>query len=175
VSEWGAGTKRRSGACRGGRETRDVGASMEGCGREVREEEGADGWGSRAERELANGWSTLTGEVHREAGENGRGHGRIGANRSAPLGSERVRERRKRVWARASVDRWGPPVKGGGRARGWASLAGLGRNEVFHFSGISNAFYILFCLGFSIQIQINFQIQTKSNMCTNSKNILDSA
>jgi hypothetical protein len=31
VSEWGAGTKRRLGACRGGRETRDVGASMEEC------------------------------------------------------------------------------------------------------------------------------------------------
>ena len=31
VSEWGAGTKRRSGACGGGRETRDVGASMAEC------------------------------------------------------------------------------------------------------------------------------------------------
>jgi hypothetical protein len=33
------------------RETRDMGLSMARCGREVREEEGADGWGSRAERE----------------------------------------------------------------------------------------------------------------------------
>jgi hypothetical protein len=32
-SEWGAGTKRRSGACRGGQETCDVDASMVGCGR----------------------------------------------------------------------------------------------------------------------------------------------
>jgi hypothetical protein len=31
VSEWGACTKRRSGACRGGRETSDVGASMVEC------------------------------------------------------------------------------------------------------------------------------------------------
>jgi hypothetical protein len=30
-SEWGAGSKRRSGACGGGRETRDVGASTAGC------------------------------------------------------------------------------------------------------------------------------------------------
>jgi hypothetical protein len=52
VSEWGAGTKRRSGACRGGRETCDVGASMAGCGREVRDGEGvADRRGSRIERE----------------------------------------------------------------------------------------------------------------------------
>jgi hypothetical protein len=28
-----------------------------------------------------------------------------------------------------------------------------------------------FSLGFSIQIQIKFQIQTNSNMCNNSKNI----
>jgi hypothetical protein len=31
--------------------------------------------------------------------------------------------------------------------------------------------FYLFSLGFSIQIQIKFQIQTKSNMCNNSKNI----
>jgi hypothetical protein len=37
VSEWGAGTKRMSGTCGGGRQTRDVGASMTGCEREVRD------------------------------------------------------------------------------------------------------------------------------------------
>jgi hypothetical protein len=31
VSEWGAGSKRRSGACGGDRETRDVDASTAGC------------------------------------------------------------------------------------------------------------------------------------------------
>ena len=93
VSEWGAGTKRRLGACRGGRETRDVGVSMAGCGLEVREEVGADGWGPRGERELANGRLALTREIHWAAGENGRGHGRIDADRLAPLGSERERER----------------------------------------------------------------------------------
>jgi hypothetical protein len=35
-------------------------------------------------------------------------------------------------------------------------------------------FYI-FSLGFSIQIQTMFQIQTKSSMCNNSKNIWSSA
>ena len=70
------------------------------------------------ERELANGRSALTGEVHRAAGENGRGRGRIDADRSTPLGSERARERerKKRAWARASADRRGPPVRGGRRA-----------------------------------------------------------
>jgi hypothetical protein len=33
-------------------------------------------------------------------------------------------------------------------------------------------FFFLFSLGFSIQIQTKFQIQTKSNMCINLKNIL---
>jgi hypothetical protein len=31
--------------------------------------------------------------------------------------------------------------------------------------------FLFFSLGFSIQIQIKFQVQTKSNMCNNSKNI----
>jgi hypothetical protein len=62
------------------------------------------------------------------------------------------------------------------RARAsWAGWAVLGRNEFFYFQRISNAFSILFSLGFSIQIQTKFQIQTKSNMCINSKRILGSA
>jgi hypothetical protein len=64
---------------------RDVGASKVGCGREVREEKGADGWGPWVERQLANWRSALTGGVHWAAGENGRGHGWIGSDRSAPL------------------------------------------------------------------------------------------
>jgi CO dehydrogenase/acetyl-CoA synthase delta subunit len=51
VSEWGRGTKRRMGVCRGGQETHDVGTSMAWCGREVWEEEMTDRWGPRAERE----------------------------------------------------------------------------------------------------------------------------
>jgi hypothetical protein len=166
VSEWGAGTKRRLGACRGGRETRDVGVSMAGCGLEVREEVGADGWGPRGERELANGRLALTREIHWAAGENGRGHGRIDADRLAPLGSER-----ERAGAWAGADSRGLPVRGGGRARGWAYWAEMGFSIFWNFKCL----FYLFFLGFSIQIQTKFQIQTKSNMCTNSKNILDSA
>jgi hypothetical protein len=57
------------------------------------------------------------------------------------------------------------------RARGWACWADLGRKWIFHFPRICNTFSILFSIGFSIQIQTKFQIQTKSNMCNNSKNI----
>jgi hypothetical protein len=62
----------------------------------------------------------------------------------------------------------GRRARGGGGGGGRAHWRGLGQNEVFHFSGISNAFSILFSLGFLIQIQTN------SNMCNNSKNILSS-
>jgi hypothetical protein len=45
------------------------------------------------EGELTNGRSSLIGEVHRAAGENGHGCERIGADRSAPLAaSEREKE-----------------------------------------------------------------------------------
>jgi hypothetical protein len=54
------------------------------------------------------------------------------------------------------------------RARGLRLMAGLGQNGFF----LEFLFpFLLFSLGFSIQIQIKFQIQTKSNMCNNSKNI----
>jgi hypothetical protein len=93
-----------------------------------------------------------------------------------PTGSEREREREGRERGRGLAPTAGVHLSGaagaGAHARGWA---GLGRNGVFHFSRICNAFSILFSLGFSIQIQTKFQIQTKSNMCTNSKNILDLA
>jgi hypothetical protein len=47
----------------------------------------------------------------------------------------------------------------------------LGYFGLFYLPEISNCFFISFSLGFSIQTQIKFQIQTKSNMCNNSKNI----
>jgi hypothetical protein len=111
----------RKGLRRGGRgrEMRGRGHVHDGGhGREVREEEGADGWGPREERELANRRSALTGGVLRAAGENGRGRGRIGADRSAPLAaSEREREGRERGRGLA--------LKGGVRLSG-AAGAGLG-------------------------------------------------
>jgi hypothetical protein len=51
---------------------------------------------------------------------------KIGADRSAPLGSERERER---VRGRTAADRRGPPVRRRGRAGarpGWADLGRLG-------------------------------------------------
>jgi hypothetical protein len=43
------------------------------------------------------------------------------------------------------------------------------------FPGNFYCLFFLFYLGFSIQIQTKFQIQTKSNMCINLKSILGSA
>jgi hypothetical protein len=72
------------------------------------------------ERELANGRSALTGEVHRAAGENGRGRERICADRSVSLGSEREREGRERGRGLAPT--------GGVRQLGAAGVhAGLGQ------------------------------------------------
>jgi hypothetical protein len=60
----------------------------------------------------------------------------------------------------------------GARARAGAGLIGLVWAEMaFPFSWNFYCLFYLFSLGFSIQIQIKFQIQTKSNMCNNSKNI----
>jgi hypothetical protein len=97
----------------------------------------------------------------------------FGADKSAPqAASERERERGRGLAPTGEVRLSGATDA---RARGWACWSGLGRNEIFHYPGISNAFSVLFSLGFSIQIQTKFQIQTKSNMCINSKNILGSA
>jgi hypothetical protein len=61
--------------------------------------------------------------------------------------------------------------RGHGRAR-WLGLMGcLGPNWLFLFSWNFYCLFYLFSLGFSIQIQIKFQIQTNSNICNNSKNI----
>ena len=56
--------------------------------------EGTDGWGPRgSERGFANKRSTLTKRIHRAAGENGREHEGIGAERPTPQSSEREREK----------------------------------------------------------------------------------
>jgi hypothetical protein len=71
------------------------------------------------------------------------------------------------------ADRWDPPVRRMGRAgAGERAEAGLnGLKCPFPFSWNFYCLFHLFSLGFSIQTQIKFQIQTKSNMCNNSKNI----
>jgi hypothetical protein len=57
------------------------------------------------------------------------------------------------------------------RARGLGLAGWFGPKWPFTFSWNFYCLFYLFSLGFSIQIQIKFQIQTKSNMCNNSKNI----
>jgi hypothetical protein len=151
------GSKRRPSACGGGQETRDVGASMAGC------EDGRLGT-----RGVADKQGPRTSEGAQQMG------GQLLTGRFHGAASEGERERRKRVQARASADRRGPPVRDNGRA-GLGQMGWLGRIDFFFFSRISNGFSILFSLGFSIQIQTNFQIQTNSNMCNNSNNILSSA
>jgi hypothetical protein len=60
---------------------------------------------------------------------------------------------------------------GRGCARGLGLMGCLGPNWLFLFSWNFYCLFYLYSLGFSIQIQIKFQIQTKSNMCNISKNI----
>jgi hypothetical protein len=60
---------------------------------------------------------------------------------------------------------------GHGRACGLGLFVWLGPKWPFPFSWNFYCLFYLFSLGFSIQIQIKFQIQTESNMCNNSKNI----
>jgi hypothetical protein len=66
-----------------------------------------------------------------------------GADGSAPLGSERERER-ERAGGGTAADKRGPPVRGGRRARDWAWWAGLGCFLFFFFSEFSNSFSISF-------------------------------
>jgi hypothetical protein len=84
-------------------------------------------------------------------------------------------EQRGREGARVCADKRVPPVRhrdARARARARAGLNGLPWSELAFpiFLEFLLPFY-LFSLGFSIQIQIKFQIQTKSNMCNISKNI----
>jgi hypothetical protein len=80
-----------------------------------------------------------------------------GENNGADSSGPRGREGGERA-------RWRDKLTGGvrlsARARKLGRLGLTGPDWLF-----------LFSLGFSIQIQIKFQIQTKSNICNNSKNI----
>jgi hypothetical protein len=70
----------------------------------------------------------------------------IGADKSAPLGSEREGGRAR---GRTTADRRGSPVRRRGRAA-WLGLVGqLGCFLLFFFSGFSNSFSISFSIGFS--------------------------
>jgi hypothetical protein len=96
--------------------------------------------------------------------------GKNDADSSGPRGRERGGG--EGALAR-QADRQGPPVSAGGRGRarkvGRLGLTGL--DWLFLFPGNLYLLFYLFSLGFSIQIQIKFQIQTKSSICNNSKNI----
>jgi hypothetical protein len=92
------------------------------------------------------------------------------ADRMGPYGGESGEgERRARDPPLTGEGRLSVRAGAGARAAGpaWADLC---RIRIFLFPGISNCFSILFSLGFTIQIQTKFQIQTNSNMCNNSKN-----
>jgi hypothetical protein len=68
---------------------------------------------------------------------------------AGPIGQrEGVRER---AGEGTGVDRWGPPVRRSGHARGPAGLdwVELDRNQFFFFPGISNAFSFYFSLWIS--------------------------
>jgi hypothetical protein len=89
---------------------------------------------------------------------------------------QREGERGKKEQVREGADRRGRLLgRAGARARARVG-AGLIWSEMRFsiFPEISNGFSILFPLGFSIQIQTKFQMQTNSNICINSKNILGS-
>jgi hypothetical protein len=75
----------------------------------------------------------------------GRGRGRIGADRSAPLAAS---EREKEESVGAGWRRQAGSTCQGQRAR----RAGFGPKWGFHFSEICNVFSILFSIGFLIQI-----------------------
>jgi hypothetical protein len=94
-----------------------------------------------------------------------------GANKPGPWVSEREGERGRAGWRRYA----GPACQAQGHAGAGvcarAGLSGPTWAEIgfFLFPGIFYMLFYLFSLGFSIQIK--FQIQTKSNICNNSKNI----
>jgi hypothetical protein len=110
-----------------------------------------DRWGRRErERGIGRARETApTARPHRAARERGSEHARFGADRRDPT----VRH------------------TGHASARGLGLLGWLGPKWPFPFSWNFYCLLYLFSLGFSIQIQIKFKIQTKSNMCNNSKNI----
>jgi hypothetical protein len=132
----GMGSKRRSGACGGGREMCDVDASMAGCACGRLGTRGVtDRWGPRiSEGAQQTGGQLLTGRSHRAASKSGHERKRIGADRAAPPGSERGRDRERRERGRGLAPTGGVRLSGtagsacqGQRARarwdGWPELA----------------------------------------------------
>jgi hypothetical protein len=95
--------------------------------------------------------------------------------RTAPtaLAHGAARQRGREGALARQADRRGPPVSTGerGRASKLGRLGLTGPDWLFLFPGNFYLLFYLFSLGFSIQIQIKFQIQPKSNICNNSKNI----
>jgi hypothetical protein len=118
----------------------------------------------------ADRWGRRDREGSERVGE------RNDADRPGPWGSERERggERARWSWRRQT----GPAcqaLRSRGRSRAWSGISGPTWAELgFPFSREFLIAFIFFSLGFLIQIQIKFQIQTKSNMCNNSKNIWSS-
>jgi hypothetical protein len=91
------------------------GSGAWGRGRETHVGEVADRWGPQAsEGERANEQSHLV------ARENGRVRERIDADRPVPPGSGR--ERGRESACAVVADRWDPPIRRRGRARGLAGL-----------------------------------------------------
>jgi hypothetical protein len=90
-----------------------------------------------------------------------------GADRVGPRNRERGREGALRVAPTGGTRLSG---RGGARARARAR-AGLNGLTWAEFSFPFSREFLIAFLGVSIQIKIKFQIQTKSNMCNNSKNI----
>jgi hypothetical protein len=127
--------------------------------------------GAEREKRDARGNDSTTGDPGPKDRERGSARAKeTGADRSAPLGSERERER-----ALGFAPTGGARLSGreGARAREhtreWAAFS-------FYFSlDFLIPFIFLFLLGFQIQIQTRFQIQINSNLCNTSKNILSSA
>jgi hypothetical protein len=137
-----------------------IGAWARGRGRRTRRRGRIHGGEIVGERlGTANRWGRRDRERVGAGGERRR---QLGPTEQRERGSER---------ARVGADRRGPPVKHRGRARGLGLVGWFGPNWPFPFSWNFYCLFYLFSLGFSIQIQLKFQIQTKSNMCNNSKNI----
>ena len=131
-------------------ERANVGASTAGDrGREVEDELIGGVGGGEREASASARETAPTGLAHGAARERERGREGTPTDRACLSGREGARV----------------------RARGLGLMGCLGPNWLFLFSWNFYCLFYLFSLGFSIQIQIKFQIQTKSNMCNNSKNI----
>jgi hypothetical protein len=107
------------------------------------------------------------GTAGQREGESGRGQEQR-HRQGWPMGQRE----RERGGAQGCADRRDPPVRKRGRAGARTGLSGLPWAEFgFPFSREFLISFLFIFSRFSIQIQIKFQIQTKSNMCNNSKNI----